>query len=232
MIIDPSGGVVTSVLQLALTMLVTAAVAASVGYLIGKLVAEGQLLNVLRHFGNDLSGFASDSGAQTLRRIESIYAFLLRTCVTLCATFGLWTIAFGFKLPVTQDYQEWHSPFLIFWVISFMIFIFGIFLPIRIFDKRLDEIYGDANGINQMQTQFNLAKKDAVNLDEKIKITSEPLEHSGHLRQINDLKGFTTSSQMKAFRQRALQPPFLWSFLISNIVAFIGTLTWSYLAQD
>ncbi len=87
------------------------------------MIANGRLLDVLRSFKYELSGFNSDSGVRTLQLIEAIYAFAARVTLSLCAVLAAWWVVFRLQLPFAQEYAQWEVPFLGLWFISLVSFV-------------------------------------------------------------------------------------------------------------
>lgn len=203
---------------------VCAPVGGIAGFFIGKIIANGRLLDVLRKLDNDLSGFASDSGAAALRGLENIYAFATRASLAMCGFLGLWSLAFLFRVGAVAGYADWRRAFLLLWVISLIAFVFASYRPVASFRRRLDEIYGGEQALGRMQEQLQLAKKDMEGLLSLAGTASDARRQRRLSRQIEDLRDFITSLQGRTFRRPILHPRFLQICLVVNLVAFAAAV--------
>ena len=197
------------------------------GWLIGKLLANGRLLDVLRDLGHDLSGFASDSAAATLAAIESIYAYAARATLVLSGILATWWIAFGFGLGAVSNYTMWRFPFTWLWAIAFFAFVFATYRPILAFRRRLDAIYGGEAARWQADAQLTLARSDETVLRRAVEATVGRTEKRRLGRQLADLGQFMESLEARTLRRPILNRSFLTAWLVFNCVAFALPLAWS-----
>lgn len=196
-------------------------VGAIAGSLLGKMVANGRLLETLRGLGYDLSGFASDSGSRTLQAIENVYAYAATATTVLSAVLAAWWVAFTLGFEIVANYDEWRWPFLWLWIISIGGFVFAAYLPVRVFRQRLDKIYGGAAALDQVRVQLSLARQDAIRLRASLAAAATRAERQRLGRRGKDLDQFIAALQARTFSRPILEPAFLNGWLAINALALV-----------
>lgn len=196
------------------------------GWFLGGMLANGRLLEVLDGSGYRLSGFASETGIKTLRKIEAIFACAARATLALCACFATWWVVYRAGL-LRHQYHDWIVMFLILWGLAFIGFVFTVLIPVRAFNKRLDQVYGGRDARRLMNEQVALARGDLAALDKTMRSAREDAERQRLTRQRDDLLRFIGGLKNRMFRGLYLRPAVLTACALANLAALLVPLALS-----
>ncbi|RWP51079.1 hypothetical protein [Mesorhizobium sp.] len=128
-----------------------------IGVLLGRLLAYGQILSIMRDTGIAIGRIDTEQARTAIRQMENINRFAFLVTVMMCHWFAFWLWFWAFGGLV---YRGYAVLFIALWVVSFGFYLFAARAPILAFKARLGELQGGAEGQEALDRQLAEAEDD------------------------------------------------------------------------
>ena len=191
-----------------------------IGSLLGRLVAYGTLLGAMEKRGLRLASLSTPqarsavAGARRGVRLRSLdHNDALSLVGVLVDHLGVWVRSYPLSGPmgIIHAGDLGHLP---------RSFLRGGLDALRVFNKRIDQLYGGAQAREALDLQLKEAQED------RRKLTTS-LEGSGPSSDVIELDNFIRDISDRRNRSWFLNPRILGALIIWNALLFLFPLTWS-----